>query len=186
MDKKEIDLESIKLGKSQAIRALYENSFSSCARLIMNNSGSLEDAQDLFQEAIIVFIQKLKKPKFQLTASPSTFIYAIVRNLWLKQLRKNGKKALLIVDDEEKHLQIPAVEDIEEVYLKENKHLAIEDAIKSLSEECQSIIMHYYFNKLSLGRIAELLNYSKNFIKVKKKRCMDGLKAKVLTKEQKS
>lgn len=183
---KKVDLEAIKLGESRAIRKLYEDGFPSCSRLILNNNGSMEDAQDLFQEAILIFIKKLKQADFQLSASPSTFIYAITRNLWLKQLRQRGKKALLIVDDEDKHLQLPNIEGLEEVYEREEKHLAIENAMRSLSNECQSIIMHYYFDKLPLARIAELLDYSKNFIKVKKKRCMDTLKAKVFVQEHKS
>lgn len=184
--KKYLELDQLRLGESKAIRALYEDSFPSCSGLVLKNSGTMEDAQDVFQEAILVFIKKLKNPDFKLTSSSSTFMYAVVRNLWLKQLRKRGKRALLIIDDEEKHLQLPDLSDLEEVEKREEQHLAVEAAMRTLSKECQSIILHYYFNKLALGRIAELLDYSKNFIKVKKKRCMDALKAKVFVQEHKS
>ncbi len=173
-------LARLRLGESKAIRKLYEQSFHSCAKMVLNNSGSMEDAQDVFQEGIMVFIKKLNTEDFVLSAAPSTFIFAVVRNLWLKQLRKRGKKAtLLILDDDDQHFQI-ADEDLSlEHQEKEAKHLAIETAMKTLSPECQEIILYYYFHKLPLTQIAERLDYSQKFIRVKKKRCMDTLKAEV-------
>ena len=48
-----------------------------------------------------------------------------------------------------------------------------------MGDDCKKIITAFYFQKLSLKEIADWLDYTDNFIKVKKKRCMDALKAKV-------
>lgn len=50
--------------------------------------GSPEDARDTFQEALFVFVKKLREPDFTLTSKASTFLYAIARNIYLKKAGK--------------------------------------------------------------------------------------------------
>jgi len=76
----------LRKGERGAIQAVYEQAYSLCAAFVLNNNGTKDDAKDLFQEALIVLIQKLKIPEFELTANIKTYMYAIVRNLWLKKL----------------------------------------------------------------------------------------------------
>ncbi len=179
---------ALQKGDSQAIRRVYEEAFPACANLITQNSGSEEDAKDIFQEALLVLIKKLKQADFKLTASIKTFMYAVVRNLWLKQLRKRGKKGLvLVIDEPDNGFQIPEDEDfLTEKKIQESRHLKIEAAMNNIPEECKKIILNFYFHKLSLKEIAKELEYSDNFIKVKKKRCMDQLKNIVLNTKNKS
>jgi RNA polymerase sigma factor (sigma-70 family) len=176
-------LMDLRRGEHHAIKAVYEQAYPICSNLIIYNQGTKEDSKDIFQEALLVFIQKLKEPNFQLTASVKTYIYAIVRNLWLKQLRNQGKKGLLLVIDEpEDAFQLPFDETdtgVEDKIENELRHKMIEDAIMQISEDCRKVIMSYYFHKMSLKEIAEMLDYTDSFVKVKKKRCMDALKEKV-------
>ena len=170
----------LKKGESAAIRSVYEEAYPVCASLILNNNGTKEDAKDLFQEALIVLIQKLKMLGFELTANVKTYMYAVVRNLWLKKLRTDNKKGLELVFDEPE-INVQLANDITLDYNpeKEEKHAAVEKAFSTMGDDCKKIITAFYFQKLSLKEIADWLDYTDNFIKVKKKRCMDALKAKV-------
>lgn len=176
-------LMNLRRGDSQAIKTVYEQAYPICSNLIIYNQGTKEDSKDIFQEALLVFIQKLKEPNFVLTASIKTYIYAIVRNLWLKHLRNQGKKGLLLVVDEpDEPFSLPFDENeqgIEDKLENELRHTKIEEAIGQISEDCRKVIMAYYFHKMSLKEIGEMLDYSDSFVKVKKKRCMDALKEKV-------
>jgi len=176
-------LVALRRGDTQAIKAVYEQAYPICFNLIIYNQGTKEDSKDIFQEALLVFIQKLKEPSFVLTASIKTYIYAIVRNLWLKHLRNQGKKGLLLVVDEpDEAFQLPFDENdtaIEDKKENELRHTKIEEAIMHISEDCKKVIMSYYFHKMSLKEIAEMLGYTDSFVKVKKKRCMDTLREKV-------
>jgi RNA polymerase sigma factor (sigma-70 family) len=170
----------LRKGDRVAIQTVYEQTYPLCAAFILNNNGTKEDAKDLFQEALIVLIQKLKIPEFELTANIKTYMYAIVRNLWLKKLRTDSKKGLeLIFDEPEMNFQLVGNVDFEYDPKKEEKHEAVETAFSTMGEDCKKIITAFYFQKLSLKEIADWLDYTDNFIKVKKKRCMDALKAKV-------
>jgi DNA-directed RNA polymerase specialized sigma24 family protein len=52
---------------------------------IKDQKGREEDAEDLLQEALIVLWKNARKPEFTLDAKPSTYVYAVIKNLWLKQ-----------------------------------------------------------------------------------------------------
>ena len=56
-------------------------------RFVQRNHGCEADAEDVFQEALLVLADKVRQPEFQLTSSFRTYLLAIVRNLWLNRLR---------------------------------------------------------------------------------------------------
>ncbi|WP_170137764.1 RNA polymerase sigma factor [Chitinophaga dinghuensis] len=82
-------LDLLKREDNASFTTLYQCCFPTVAAYILNNHGKKEDAEDIFQEAVIVLLQKVRTPDFQLTASLRTYLFSISRNLWLKQLRDN-------------------------------------------------------------------------------------------------
>ena len=79
---------------SLVIKEVYERFSDTISKLIQKNNGNENDARDMFQEALLVFIKKLQTPNFELTAQPKTYLYAVCRNLWLKQLQKTQNRLL--------------------------------------------------------------------------------------------
>ena len=55
---------------------------------IKNHGGSNEEAEDIYQESIIVFWQNVSSGKFELTAKISTYLVAVAKNKWMVELRK--------------------------------------------------------------------------------------------------
>lgn len=180
-NKKTILLEQLRLGKSDAIKEVYKMAYPACAKFITNNNGTTDDAKDLFQEVLVVFLKKLRDPNFELTAGISTYIYAINRNLWLKHLRKHHKKPVdLILDEPEQYVPLAHEDELEEKMVLEAKHEHISQVLATIPKECQQLLISFYFKKMPLKVIAQAMNYSDGFVKVKKKRCMDSFKKKVL------
>jgi len=176
-----IFLEQIRAGESKAIKELYTIAYRSCANMIITNSGSEEDARDLFQEALLIFIKKLQTPDFKLTAQPKTYLYAVCRNLWLKQLEKRKKRKKTIqLDDPNNLIPLIDIDEIEEKKIIETKHELIDQILQQLKGDCKQLLLAFYFKKMPLKKIAKRMDYSDGFVKVKKKRCMDNLKKKVL------
>ncbi|BDS15596.1 RNA polymerase sigma factor [Aureispira anguillae] len=174
-------LKQLQLGESKAIKQLYTLAYPSCANMILSNNGSNEDARDIFQEALLVFIKKLQNPDFKLTAQPKTYLYAVCRNLWLKQLQKRKKnKATIQIDDPDNMIPLIHVDEIAEKKAIESKHELIGEILTQLKGDCKQLLIAFYFKKMPLKEIAKIMDYSDGFVKVKKKRCMDALKKKVL------
>ncbi len=72
---------------NRAFGDLYRNYFGLVSHYITRNNGSAEDAEDIFQETMLVLVEKLRQDNFQLTASLKTYVMAISKHIWLKKLR---------------------------------------------------------------------------------------------------
>ena len=86
-------LHQIKNGNDQdgVIRHLYRSHFMAAAIYVKQNSGNQEDAEDIFQDTVISFIQLVQKDKFRGDCSIGTFMYTLVRNAWLNELKKKKR-----------------------------------------------------------------------------------------------
>src|SRR3569833_262557 len=74
-----------------AIKRLYVAYFPMVLQLIINNSGTPDDAKDIYQEAIIVLYNKIKKGDFELNSKLKSFLYSVCRRLWLKRLSQMNR-----------------------------------------------------------------------------------------------
>ncbi|XZF15493.1 RNA polymerase sigma factor [Chitinophagaceae bacterium MMS25-I14] len=90
-------IERLKNEEAASYKLLYKLYFPPTANYIRQNSGSSQDAEDIFQETIIVLLCKVRQPGFILTSSLKTYLFSISRNLWLKKLRAD--KQLIINTD---------------------------------------------------------------------------------------
>ena len=66
---------------------VYQKYFKQTEAYILKNNGSRDDARDVFQEVMLILLEKLDDPDFEMTSSLSTYLYAVSRNLWLNKLK---------------------------------------------------------------------------------------------------
>jgi RNA polymerase sigma factor (sigma-70 family) len=172
---------ALRKGDREAVEYLYRHAFHACASYITQNNGTMDDAKDLFQESLMVLFRNLQKPDFELTADVKTFLYSVMRNLWLKQLRKKGRGGLALVVDDDSETEFIIIDEDELEYKreKERKHELIADMMKEIKEDCRELLLNYYFKKIPLKEVGKTMGYSDNFVKVKKNRCMESLRNKV-------
>ncbi|MEM9981431.1 MAG: sigma-70 family RNA polymerase sigma factor, partial [Bacteroidota bacterium] len=129
------------------------------------NSGTEEEAKDVFQDALIVFWQKARKNDFQLTSKISTYLYSVCLNLWRKELERKSR-----LSNEEKD----GVTEI--TWEKEEKFRLIHQCLGKLGETCRKVLYYYYFDGLSMQDIAEKLGFANaDTAKTKKYKCKKEL-----------
>src|SRR6185369_12844464 len=73
---------------SEGIRYLYQHHFESLSSFVIHNNGNADDAQDVFQEVIVGFIQLIKQEKFRGESSIRTFLFSMNRNIWYNELKR--------------------------------------------------------------------------------------------------
>ncbi|PSR53064.1 RNA polymerase subunit sigma-70 [Adhaeribacter arboris] len=171
----EVLIQGLQIGSRQALEFIYSTYWPMIANFVRLNNGSPEEAEDLYQEGVIILYEQVKKGNFSMNSSLKTYLYAICRNKWLSKL----KKQVPITDVEEQLQQIPMEEPaMDTPYVEE---AALKQAIESLGEPCRSVIVGFYYHKLSLEQLAADLNYSNaNVAKQQKFRCVERLKKKFL------
>lgn len=169
-------LDRIRKGDNQAIKELYKTAFAYCASFVLNNKGSREDASEIFQRSMVVLIEKLKDENFTIKHNIKSFLYAVTRNQWLTELKRSGKTTS-IIDEEGKELPLVNDDtDMEEKQEKETQFTRLFEAMKKASEECQKLIKLTFFQKKKDKEIAPIMNYTPEFVRNKRRRCIAGMR----------
>ena len=166
----------LKADYKTAFSKLYKEHFRMVEYFITKNSGSLADAEDVFQDAMIVIFDKSREAGFELSCALSTFVYSVARNLWLKRLR--GSKRQLNIADFEEHLDVAVEEDTQ---AEDAGQLdKIRAAIEALGENCRKILVLFYYQKMNMQQIAEELGYTNpDNAKNQKYKCLQQLKTRI-------
>ena len=166
-----------KTEKDRALKQLYAQHYPVIADFIIKNNGDKNEAADIFQDAIIVFYEKIRLGQLELNCTIRTYIYSVCRNLWLNRLR--SQKRLTSIDDEIIAIPIPP-ESLEAIDSNERNDLIVQ-LLEKLGEDCKKVLTHFYFERLKMNEIADRMNFaSEQVAKNKKSGCMKKLKALVL------
>lgn len=162
-------------GKSESFERLYEDYFPVISKMIVKNSGSTEEAQDIFQEAVVILYDKVSRNELTLTSQLRTYLYAICHRLWLKELNSRNKKMSEVSTTE---FDIPTVEeDIEMHAIINNRFEIMESSLSSLGNPCEDIIRDFYLNNLNMQQISDKFGYSNaDNAKNQKYKCLQRLK----------
>lgn len=155
----------IKGGDEKALEYLYKKYYRMMTKMVISNSGTEDEAKDIFQDALVVFWQKARSGNLVMTAKISTYIYSVCQNLWRKELDR--KKRL---SNEEKDSPVSQDMDTPE------KEKIIAKCLDQLGETCRKVLMYYYFDDMSMQDIADKLGFANtDTAKTKKYKCKQKL-----------
>ena len=174
LEQENLLLKGLEKDDKKAIEAIYRENYSMIQAFILNNNGSVDDARDIFQEAMIVLYEKSRLETFSLNCQIKTFVYSICRRLWLKRLQQLNKFTTQIDNLEE---TVPVEEEVEEHEKKNNDFILMENAMNKIGEPCKSLLDGYYLKKKSMQEIAEDFGYTNSDnAKTQKYKCLVRLK----------
>jgi RNA polymerase sigma factor (sigma-70 family) len=174
MEDQEI-LQRLKKRDERALDFLYKKHYKMMLNMVVKNSGSEDEAKDIFQDALIVFWEKVTKDtEFVLSSKISTYLYSICQNLWRKELERKNRHSGEMVENGE-------VMDHD----REERVNIIQKCISSLNESCRQILTLYYFEKMSMGEISEIMGLANaDTAKTKKYKCKQELDKTIKTHYQ--
>lgn len=156
------------------IKALYAAHFPTVRQMVLKNSGSINDAQDVFQEALTVLWLKVKEDRLRAETmdDPGGYLFRVARNKWLDTVRSAAHKHMTVVKDEAFDGPVAGTEDDLEERLE---HLrAIYD---TLDERCRAVLDRFYFERQDLASIAAAMGVEEESIRTIKYRCMMKLRS---------
>lgn len=161
----------IKSGDENIMEYVYHQYYSMVAHFVKNNQGTENDAEDLYQEGLLVVFQKIRAGEE--IRFLKTYIYSVCRLKWLNLLRYRRRHPEQVIDTYEPFEVI--LEDAETDAMPYQQ--AMKQALAQLDETCRQILLAFYFEKLSMEEIAQRFQYSKaNTAKSKKNKCMDRIR----------
>ena len=160
-----------------AVKFLYEKYFYVLSSYIEQNHGTREDAEDIFQETVLTFIELVRKNKFRGESSVKTFMYSINRNVWLNELKKRGRQ----LKRDERFGKEQEVEDagVDRYISNRESRAQVFSIIESLGEVCKKILLAFYYENLPINEILRRLDYqNEQVVRNKKAKCMKSLEQK--------
>jgi RNA polymerase sigma factor (sigma-70 family) len=158
--------------RAQALTQLYRRAFPAVRRLVRRQGGSAQDAQDVFQDALVVLYEKAVAETLTLTASASTYLMSISRHRWQHELRRRARLPHEPLPDDPAPLlaEEPA----------EEPAFAVLDYVQQLGEKCREVLLAFYYFQQPLTQIAATHGYrSVRSATVQKFKCLERLREKV-------
>lgn len=178
-------IESVKQNDDATLRRLYQNNYKKVEVLVLSNSGTVDYAKDIYQEAFLVTWQKIKSGEFvpKTESFLNGFIFSVAKNKWLDVLRSKGYKETKVLSHLE-GMQIKDEVELNDIDVQNSDKIKdVMSAFTSLGEACQELLLKFYFEKRSMNEIAEALNLDAASVRNKKYRCMERLRKKALNND---
>jgi RNA polymerase sigma-70 factor (ECF subfamily) len=153
-----------------AVSEIYARYATSILRFLYARVNERELAQDLTQEVFIRVIKSIGGFEYRDEKSFLAWLYTIAGNILTSYYRRHNNAATPL--DNPAHLQ--HVHNSDEVG-QLHERLALEEAMRQLTEEQQRILSLRFFADMSNGEIAKALNRSEGSIKAIQYRALQSL-----------
>jgi RNA polymerase sigma factor (sigma-70 family) len=167
-------LSGVRTGDGQALGSLYKMYFPMVLHFITQNSGTEQEAKDIYQEAVIVLYEHVQQETFTLSCKIKTYLYSVCRRLWLKKLAQKSRYVGKIEDFES---FIPFTRDDSDAEEKDEQFKAMQTAMGELGEPCRTILEDFFINGFSMQQITDKMGYTNaDNAKNQKYKCLMRLK----------
>jgi DNA-directed RNA polymerase specialized sigma24 family protein len=147
---KAADIDNV-ASRQRFFEGLYENAFPSFARFAARMHASLDDAKDIFHDALIIYYEKCQDPGFAVRTTAEAYVVGIAKNLWLRKF------------DRDRHLVSAGIETeciVPPDYFPEPSEVSVLTFLERTGKRCLDLLVKFYFQESSLKEIAGLQGYS--------------------------
>lgn len=159
---------------------MYVQHFDKIKQFVLQNSGSEEDAKDIYQEAFTAVWRNIQLDKFQPENETSLdgYIYQIAKYKWYDQLRSMKNKRTIGLDEEDgAFTEKQTLTEDDSAYIE-----AVKIKYLQLGEQCKELLNLFYFKKESMKQIASRFSWTEASAKNNKYRCLQKLREMVKNK----
>jgi RNA polymerase sigma factor (sigma-70 family) len=156
--------------EQKAFQKLYRY-YPQVEKYIRINSGSKDEALDIFQDALIILYRKITEATAEIKFSLDGFLINTCKLLWSNELRKKKVRT----GDETGLEKLLHEDEIQQQIEKENKFKTIEEVLRQVGEKCKTMLEAFYHKQLSMDSIARKFGYKTvESAKVQKYKCLES------------
>jgi len=153
--------------------ALYKKAFPAVAKYVNKMGGSFDEAKDIFQDALVIYYEKLVTKSVALNTNEQAYLLGIAKHLWAKRFRENMLQTTLDAHEDD-------FTDEEELRPSPSRLLHY---LETAGQKCMEILKAFYYDNLPVNKIAELFGYSGvRSAAVQKYKCMEKVRETIKEK----
>jgi RNA polymerase sigma factor (sigma-70 family) len=167
-------IECLRNRQSYVVRYLWDRYMPMVRLIVTRMGGTSEDAKDIFQDGLMIMLEKIDDRQFTLTCRFKTYLYCVCENLWKSVLDKRHAAAnyftrMVDPDNEKDVTDIMDNKVCEEIF---------REVFESLDPVSRNILKLYWEN-ISPREIADKLGYTYGYVRKKKCEAQTELTGKV-------
>jgi DNA-directed RNA polymerase specialized sigma24 family protein len=149
--------------------SVYRETFPAAAQLIKRLGGTVEEAKDVFHDALLIYLERKATGELQIQTSVKAYLLGITKILWLHSRQQYF---------------FPLPEEVENFVQEEQrwseKEKNIRDYLVLAGEKCLQLLKAFYFEGLSLTEIAGQFGFGGvRSATVQKYKCLEKIRAEV-------
>lgn len=165
-------LDMIRRGDEEGLILLLRSSQRAVHSLVLRNSGTRDDAEDVLHESLMILWERVRSGRFEQTAKLETFIFATANNLWLRRLARMRREVTGADPEETADPDLSPLE----AMIESEQALRVKDALHRLGEPCRTLLLLFYWEEESMDRIAHRMGFANaDTAKSKKYQCKKAL-----------
>lgn len=146
--------EEIRTSREILFMKLYQEAFPLVARYVSKMGGSFEEAKDIFQDALVLYYEKVQHSGLKLKYSEKAYLFGIAKYLWIKHYKENNKH------DTMDSLQFTLKEELSETAYEEVSTLKLLNLLQQAGQKCMQLLSAFYYEKLDMQTLAERFGFS--------------------------
>ena len=156
--------------RAQLFRRIYEPGFYRVASFVAKNGGTYDDAQDIFQDALVVLCQHLESNKE--IESELAYVIGISKKLWYSRV---GDRSRTVVIDNLKQSS-----NVDSPTINENRLLEL---LTNTGRKCMDLLVNFYYENAGIKSIMKQFGFaSEHSASVQKYKCIEKLRETIKTK----
>jgi len=168
---------ALQTADNDGVRMIYQDFAMGITQWVKKNSGTVKDAEDIFNEALVILFDKVNQPDFELTYPFNKLLFGICRNLWLRTLTKNKRDQMVINEHTKTYSSESSQELVAELIEEDRKYQLLDKAFAKLSPICQQLLTLIKQGLKPVTIVEQLKMNSTNTLYRRKKACMDRWKS---------
>ncbi len=168
-------VECLRARQSYVVRYLSERYLPMIRLMVTNMGGTSEDAKDIFQDGLVIMLEKIDSDQFYLTCKFKTFLYSVCENLWKSVLEKRKAANNYFT----RKLDTSNDKDFTEEYDNQLYENLFNEVYQTLDPVCKEILKLYWQDYSPL-EIAEKLGYTYGYVRKKKCECQAELMKRIM------
>ena len=158
--------------REELLTSLYLEAFPLTAAMVQKNGGSIDDARELFQQAVVIFYEQVLTQHKAVHTSHSAYLQGIARHLWYQYHKSQDK-----------------LQPLEGIDLKEEQQESVASNkllhfLEMAGKRCMDMLKAFYYDKTDLKEIAGNFGFSgTRSATVQKYKCLEKVRTLVKEKE---
>ncbi|MGY3795864.1 RNA polymerase sigma factor [uncultured Aquimarina sp.] len=151
-------------GDQEILTIFYRDNISYIQGYILRHSGTMQDVEDIFQDALVVLYQKIKSGTFEIRVPLTTYFYGICKNTWRTRLRK---KHQIVFDETMIDTKKETIDAITSSIENDEREHLYRKHFQKLSTSNRSLMLLYFEGK-SVNEISKITGYTPGYTRKKK------------------